>query len=148
MTESVLASLDEADGLFRHVPPRPLGRVPLRELEEANARLGLALTDDEIDYLREPTAARPRSHRRRADHVRAGELRALPPQDLQRRLGRRRRTQDQSLFAMIRHTHAANPQGTVVAYSDNAAIIEGAWRSASIRAPTALPMQTEELTHT
>ena len=28
--------------------------------------------------------------------------------------------QPQSLFAMIRHTHAANPQGTVVAYADNA----------------------------
>src|SRR5687767_15602390 len=33
--------------------------------------------------------------------------------------------QPQSLFAMIRHTHAANPQGTVLAYADNAAIIEG-----------------------
>src|SRR6185436_17206949 len=32
---------------------------------------------------------------------------------------------DQSLFAMIRHTHAANPQGTVLAYADNAAIVEG-----------------------
>jgi len=32
---------------------------------------------------------------------------------------------DRSLFAMIRHTHAANPQGTVLAYSDNAAILEG-----------------------
>ena len=34
--------------------------------------------------------------------------------------------QAQSLFAMIRHTHAANPQGTIVAYADNAAVIEGA----------------------
>ena len=33
--------------------------------------------------------------------------------------------QPQSLFAMIRHTHAANPQGTVLAYADNAAILEG-----------------------
>jgi phosphoribosylformylglycinamidine synthase len=33
---------------------------------------------------------------------------------------------DASLFAMIRHTHAANPQGTVLAYSDNSAIMEGA----------------------
>ena len=38
--------------------------------------------------------------------------------------------QDQSLFAMIRHTHAANPQGTVLAYADNAAIIEGPRRRA------------------
>ncbi|MGQ0654287.1 MAG: phosphoribosylformylglycinamidine synthase, partial [Betaproteobacteria bacterium] len=30
-----------------------------------------------------------------------------------------------SLFAMIRKTHAANPQGTVLAYADNSAILEG-----------------------
>src|SRR5207249_10161556 len=34
--------------------------------------------------------------------------------------------QENSLFAMIRATHAAHPQGTVVAYSDNAAVIKGA----------------------
>jgi len=33
---------------------------------------------------------------------------------------------DKSLFGMVRHTHAQHPQGTVVAYSDNAAIMEGA----------------------
>src|SRR5207244_12072654 len=33
--------------------------------------------------------------------------------------------QPQSLFGMIRHTHAMNPQRTVVAYADNAAIMEG-----------------------
>ena len=74
--------------------------------------------------------ARARSDRRRAHHVRSGELGALPPQDLQRRLDRRRRARrPQSLFAMIRHTHAVAPQGTVVAYSDNAAVIEGGTRA-------------------
>ena len=34
--------------------------------------------------------------------------------------------QDKSLFAMIRHTHATSPGGTVVAYADNASVIEGA----------------------
>ncbi len=34
--------------------------------------------------------------------------------------------QPQSLFGMIRATHAANPQGTVSAYSDNAAVMAGA----------------------
>ena len=33
--------------------------------------------------------------------------------------------QDKSLFRMIRDTHAARPQGTVIAYEDNAAVIEG-----------------------
>ena len=34
--------------------------------------------------------------------------------------------QDRSLFGMVRETHRANPRGTVVAYSDNAAVMEGA----------------------
>jgi phosphoribosylformylglycinamidine synthase len=37
--------------------------------------------------------------------------------------------QPKSLFAMIRDTHAAHPQGTIVAYSDNAAVMEGAQRA-------------------
>ena len=41
MTESVLASLEEAQGMFRHIAPRPLERVPLAQLEAANTRLGL-----------------------------------------------------------------------------------------------------------
>src|SRR5690606_14330658 len=52
MTQSLLASHDEAGALFR-VPSRgELERIPLDQLEEANARLGLALADDEVDYLR------------------------------------------------------------------------------------------------
>src|SRR5690606_19944792 len=52
MTQSLLASHDEAGALFR-VPARgELERIPLDQLEEANARLGLALADDEVDYLR------------------------------------------------------------------------------------------------
>ncbi|MDE2566187.1 MAG: phosphoribosylformylglycinamidine synthase, partial [Burkholderiales bacterium] len=34
--------------------------------------------------------------------------------------------QPQSMFAMIRHTEAVSPQHTVVAYDDNAAVMEGA----------------------
>jgi phosphoribosylformylglycinamidine synthase len=33
--------------------------------------------------------------------------------------------QDKSLFGMIRNTHQLAPQHTVVAYSDNASIMEG-----------------------
>jgi RND family efflux transporter MFP subunit len=45
--------------------------------------------------------------------------------------------QPQSLFAMIRATHAANPQGTLVAYSDNSSVIAGTVveRSAVVGAP-------------
>ena len=52
--------------------------------------------------------------RRRADDVRAGELGALPPQDLQRVVDRSTASRRPSRSsAMIRTTHAANPQGTV-----------------------------------
>ena len=51
MTETVLASFDEAARLFEHVPPRPLASVPLKALRQANKDLGLALSDDEIEYL-------------------------------------------------------------------------------------------------
>ena len=55
MTESVLNGAEEAQALFRHVEPRPLGRVPLSRdgvaaLDRANVEMGLALSADEIDY--------------------------------------------------------------------------------------------------
>src|SRR5689334_10283494 len=127
MTESVLGSLDEADEIFRHVAPRPLGRVPLAGLEEANRRLGLALSEEEIDYLRqaygaigrEPTDAELTMFAQaNSEHCRHKIFNADWVIDGER--------QAHSLFDMIRTTHAANPQGTVVAYSDNAAILEGA----------------------
>jgi len=126
MTETVLASFEDADRLFQHVPPRPLGRVPLAALEDANARLGLALSEEEIAYLREaygrmrrdPTDAELTMFAQaNSEHCRHKIFNADWIVDGER--------QAQSLFAMIRHTHAANPQGTVLAYADNAAIMEG-----------------------
>ena len=98
MTEAVYPTLDDARRLFTHVAPQPmsmidlLGRWSRRHWSAANAALGLALSDDEIDYLAENfRARRPQSDRRRTDDVRAGEFRALPAQDLQCGLDRRRR---------------------------------------------------------
>jgi len=131
MTESVLASFDEAAALFRHVDAQPLLYVDLlgggrNALIEANQTLGLALSADEIDYLdenfrrigRNPTdvelmmfAQANSEHCRHkifnANWVVDGEARA------------------ETLFGMIRETHRAHPRGTVVAYADNACIIEG-----------------------
>jgi phosphoribosylformylglycinamidine synthase len=127
MTESVLASLEEAGGIFRHVAPRPLGHVPLAQLDEANTRLGLALSDEEIGYLRDayrrigrdPTDAELTMFAQaNSEHCRHKIFNADWIVDGEK--------QDRSLFGMIRHTHAANPQGTVMAYADNAAILEGA----------------------
>src|SRR5204863_4566344 len=51
MTETVLRSFDEAGRLFDHVAPRPLKFISLAKLNEANREMGLALSDDEIEYL-------------------------------------------------------------------------------------------------
>jgi phosphoribosylformylglycinamidine synthase len=126
MTESVLAGPEDADALFRHFEPRRLGRVPLAELEEANRTLGLALADDEIEYLRQayrglgrdPTDAELTMFAQaNSEHCRHKIFNAEWVVDGV--------PKERSLFAMIRHTHAMHPQGTVVAYSDNAAVMEG-----------------------
>ena len=126
MTQTVLRSFDEAAKLFEHVPPRPLGFIKIEELADANQRLGLALSEDEIEYLerayrslwRDPTDAELTMFAQaNSEHCRHKIFNADWIIDGVR--------QPQSLFAMIKHTHAASPQGTVVAYADNAAIIEG-----------------------
>src|SRR5690606_22445380 len=53
MTQSLLDAREQAQALFAAPPRRPLERVALARLEDANARLGLALAQDEIDYLRQ-----------------------------------------------------------------------------------------------
>jgi phosphoribosylformylglycinamidine synthase len=126
MTETVLRSFDEAAKLFEQVSPRPLVRIAIEEIRQANQRLGLALSEDEVEYLerayrgmgRDPTDAELTMFAQaNSEHCRHKIFNADWILDGQ--------PQPQSLFSMIRHTHAANPQGTVVAYADNAAIIEG-----------------------
>ena len=126
MTQTVLSSFDQAAQLFAHVPPRALQSVPIAELREANRRLGLALSDDEIEYLerayralgRDPTDAELTMFAQaNSEHCRHKIFNGDWIIDGERK--------EQSLFAMIRHTHAVNPQGTVLAYADNAAIMEG-----------------------
>ena len=132
MTESVLESTDAARALFQHVAPQPLTSVDLlgggrAALVAANGDLGLALSDDEIDYLadnfgrlgRNPTDVELMMFAQaNSEHCRHKIFNAAWTVDGE--------AQPLSLFGMIRETHKAHPQGTVVAYSDNAAIIEGA----------------------
>ena len=131
MTETVLAHLEEADALFRHIAPRPLASVPVTAggrgaLEAANATLGLALSGDEIDYLaevftrlgRDPTDVELTMFAQaNSEHCRHKIFNASWVIDGEPRA--------ETLFGMIRTTHAANPQGTVLAYADNAAVLEG-----------------------
>ncbi len=131
MTEAVLGSLDEAEALFRHHDPKPHATVSLSErgraaLEEANGALGLALAPDEIDYLleyyrtvsRDPTDMELTMFAQaNSEHCRHKIFNASWTIDGVSR--------DETLFGMIKTTHARNPRGTVVAYADNAAVMEG-----------------------
>ena len=126
MTETILGSVEEAAKLFEHVPPRPLRKISIGDLRETNVQLGLALTEDEIEYLeaayrrlgRDPTDAELTMFAQaNSEHCRHKIFNADWIIDGEK--------QERSLFAMIRHTHAVNPRGTIVAYADNAAIMEG-----------------------
>ncbi len=131
MTETVLDDVRQAGELFAHVPPGPLATIALHALgrsaiESANAALGLALSSDEIDYLvdafhrleRDPTDVELTMFAQaNSEHCRHKIFNAAWRIDGE--------PQSQSLFAMIRATHAAHPEGTLVAYSDNASVLEG-----------------------
>ena len=131
MTESVLASREQAQALFNELPPAPMAQVDVlgggrAALVQANRDWGLALADDEIDYLvhaftglqRNPTDVELMMFAQaNSEHCRHKIFNADFIIDGQ--------AQSHSLFGMIRHTHQANPQHTVVAYSDNAAVMEG-----------------------
>jgi len=131
MTETVLDTLDGAEQLFRHVAPRPLVAIDVfargrAALEEANRAMGLALSADEIDYLlenfrligRNPTDAELTMFAQaNSEHCRHKIFNASWVIDGV--------AEEHTLFGMIRETEKANPQGTVLAYSDNSAIMEG-----------------------
>ncbi|MCC6869531.1 MAG: phosphoribosylformylglycinamidine synthase [Burkholderiales bacterium] len=132
MTETVLADATEVATLFARVAPRPLTTIPLLgqgrdALVRADGELGLALAADEIDYLetsfrrlgRDPTDVELMMFAQaNSEHCRHKIFNARWIVD--------GAAQEQSLFAMIRATHAAHPHGTVVAYEDNSAVMEGA----------------------
>ena len=132
MTETVLPSLEAADGLFQRHEPVPLATIDLAAggsaaLERANREMGLALSEDEIDYLaenfrrlgRNPTDVELMMFAQaNSEHCRHKIFNATWVIDGVR--------EAQSLFSMIRATHERHPGGTVVAYSDNAAVMEGA----------------------
>ena len=132
MTESVLPDFQTASKLFHHLESETFSTVDVlgggkEALVKANTEMGLALSADEIDYLVENYQALQRNpsdvelmmfaqanseHCRHkifnADFILNGEK------------------QPKSLFGMIRDTHNAHSEGTVVAYKDNSSVIEGA----------------------
>jgi len=131
MTDVVWNSLDKAEVLFRQAEPAVMSSVNILDegreaLVQANKSMGLALAEDEIDYLvknftelkRNPTnvelmmfAQANSEHCRHkifnADWIIDGEPQAL------------------SLFSMIRNTYNQHPENILSAYSDNSAVING-----------------------
>ena len=131
MTETVVDDGFDGQALFAQLDGLPVQAVPVltegrAALEACNARLGLALSEDEIDYLlraygdlgRDPTDVELMMFAQaNSEHCRHKIFNAHWTVDGQ--------AQPHTLFDMIRATHAAQPEGTVVAYSDNAAIMAG-----------------------
>ncbi len=131
MTESALFSREQAFALFTELHPAPMEHVDVlqggrTELDAANTRLGLALADDEIDYLvtaftglgRNPTDVELMMFAQaNSEHCRHKIFNASFTIDGV--------AQDKSLFGMIRNTHQLAPQHTVIAYSDNASVMQG-----------------------
>jgi len=131
MTEAVFSGVAEVEALFEVHDAAPVVIVPLAAqgrdaLVAANSELGLALSEDEIDYLvssyadlnRDPTDAELMMFAQaNSEHCRHKIFNASWVIDGQR--------QDQQLFGMIKSTTEKTPDGVISAYSDNAAVIEG-----------------------
>ncbi|MBI1626852.1 phosphoribosylformylglycinamidine synthase [Comamonas suwonensis] len=131
MTESVFATRAEAEQLFTTLAAEPMEFVDVlgggaAALEKANKQWGLALAEDEIEYLenafkglkRNPTDVELMMFAQaNSEHCRHKIFNANFTIDGV--------AQEKSLFGMIRNTEAVSPQHTVVAYSDNASIMQG-----------------------
>ena len=131
MMEVVFTSLDDAAKLFIHGTPGEMTSVDILDegksaLERANISLGLALADDEMDYLVENFIKLGRNPndielmmfaQANSEHCRHKIFNADWTIDGQK--------QPKSLFKMIRNTHEKMPDFVLSAYKDNAAVMAG-----------------------
>lgn len=131
MTETASFSFDEVDNLFQASEPRPFISIDILnngkdELARANKKFGMAMSDDEIDYLyesfldigRNPTDVELMMFAQaNSEHCRHKIFNADWIID--------GKPQTQTLFGMIRNTAKRSPKGLLSAYKDNAAVIEG-----------------------
>ena len=160
MTQSISHSQPDLSLMFSEHHPLPLetvslegqGRSPMEILNEANVRLGLALDESELQYLVDAYAnngpvGRPPTDvelfmfaQVNSEHCRHKQFNATWTIDGQKK--------PNTLFGMIRNTHKQNEEGTVSAYSDNAAVLQGF--DGSYWAPdqaTGTWLQTRETVH-
>ena len=131
MTEVVITDLKQAKEIFYSLEPQPFSDVDIlsdgkKALETANIELGLALNNDEIDYLleqftklnRNPTDAELMMFAQaNSEHCRHKVFNAdwvIDGVDKER-----------SLFQMIKNTYEASSRNVLSAYKDNAAVIAG-----------------------
>ena len=148
MTESVMADREQAAALFSELQAAPLQAIDVLlggvvALEKANIDFGLALAADEIEYLvnaftqlnRNPTdvelmmfAQANSEHCRHKIFNADFTIDGIP--------------QSRSLFGMIRNTEKISPQHTVVAYSDNASVMEGSKTQTFYAKSASIPINT------
>ncbi len=131
MTQIVLGNLEQASGLFSHAEPKPLTAIDVlgggrAALEKANVELGLALAEDEIDYLVNAFNGLGRNPhdielmmfaQANSEHCRHKIFNASWDIDGQ--------SQEKSLFGMIKNTYVMHSEGVLSAYKDNASVIVG-----------------------
>ena len=131
MTQLVLERFEDAANLFSHAQPKPLTAVDVlgggrAALEQANVGLGLALADDEIDYLVTSFTGLGRNPhdielmmfaQANSEHCRHKIFNASWDIDGE--------SQDKSLFGMIKNTYQMHSEGVLSAYKDNASVIVG-----------------------
>ncbi|WP_371192627.1 phosphoribosylformylglycinamidine synthase [Glaciecola sp. SC05] len=131
MTQTMLASVDDASALFAHTEAKPFNQVDVLQqgkaaLEAANNTLGLALADDEIDYLVESFIKLGRNPndielymfaQANSEHCRHKIFNADWTIDGE--------VQPKSLFKMIKNTFEVTPEFVSSAYKDNAAVMDG-----------------------
>lgn len=131
MTQAVMIDTAATAVLFRTAQPKPVLSIDLigrgkEALIEANSALGLALADDEIDYLLESFTTLKRNPndvelmmfaQANSEHCRHKIFNASWEIDGEEK--------PHSLFSMIRNTHACSPQNVLSAYSDNSAVMSG-----------------------
>ena len=131
MTEMVLGAVEEANCLFVQSNAKPLQAIDIiaqgrQALVDANTTLGLALADDEIDYLVssfEKLGRNPHDielymfAQANSEHCRHKIFNADWTID--------GKDQPKSLFKMIKNTFETTPQFVSSAYKDNAAVMDG-----------------------
>lgn len=154
LTHNLATSWKEAEQIFAQSEPKPLTSVDIltggkAALIKADADLGLALADDEIDYLvksfvdlgRNPTDVElmmfAQANSEHCRHKIFNSSWTIDGED-----------SPHSLFGMIRNTHKTSPEGTLSAYKDNASVIEGSYAPRFFPNPSNNSWETtEEDTH-